>query len=132
MFILGHLCFVLFGDERLLKTSFLLTELQGKPYTGVGSCSLLLGLLPTQGLTQVSYTAGRFFMSEPPGKPAGSRKSVGLCLSRASTQVSPFQVLCFSTEDQLRLLIQSFVTLPVLLSNFRPNFQLRRLPSCRR
>ena len=69
MFILGHLCFVLFGDERLLKTSFLLTELQGKPYTGVGSCSLLLGLLPTQGLTQVSYTAGRFFMSEPPGKP---------------------------------------------------------------
>ena len=27
------------------------------------------GLLPTQGLTQVSHTAGGFFMSEPPGKP---------------------------------------------------------------
>ena len=69
-------------------------------------------------------------LSEPPGKPGGLRKSVGLCLSRVSTQVSPFQVLCFNTEDQLRLLIQSFVTLPVLLSNFRPNFQLWWLPSC--
>ena len=50
MFILGHLCFVLFGDERLLKTNFLLTELQGRPYNEVGSCSLLLGTLTNPGI----------------------------------------------------------------------------------
>ena len=29
--------------------------------TGVGSLSLLQGIFPTQGLTQVSHIAGRFF-----------------------------------------------------------------------
>ena len=31
--------------------------------TGVDSCSLLQGIFPTQGLTQVSHFAGRFFTS---------------------------------------------------------------------
>ena len=40
--------------------------------TGVGSHFLLQGIFLTQGsnlhLLQVSYTAGRFFTAEPPGK----------------------------------------------------------------
>ena len=36
--------------------------------TGVGSLSLLQGIFPTQGSTQVSRIADRFFPAEPPGK----------------------------------------------------------------
>ena len=38
--------------------------------TGVGCHALLQGIFPTRDQTQVSCIAGRFFTTEPPGKPA--------------------------------------------------------------
>ena len=37
--------------------------------TGLGCHFLLQGIFPTQGLNLVSFLAGRFFTTEPPGKP---------------------------------------------------------------
>ena len=48
--------------------------------TGVGCHFLLQGILPTQGLTPVSCTAGSFSASEPPRKPLVAVRSSLQCL----------------------------------------------------
>ena len=41
--------------------------------TGEGCHALLQGIFPTQDWTHVSHVVGRFFLSEPPGKPKKMR-----------------------------------------------------------
>ena len=62
-------CPTLLRPQKLQPTRLLCPWDSPGKNTAVGSHFLLRGIFPTQGSDPVSYLAGTFFTTEPPGKP---------------------------------------------------------------
>jgi len=59
--------------------------------TGVGYHALFQGIFPTQGSNLRSYTAGRFFTTEPSGRASSTTIATFLCYH--SKRIAPMFVM---------------------------------------